>query len=308
MTFTNTKNLPLDLAVWLSYTEYDTIDLDNYISVTTLLKPLQSILLKKMNSDIGRNLDVSNMANIAIGNSIHTAIETAWRNESHRNKILRDLGAKDPVVYIEQRTLKEVEGFVLGGKFDLVMNGKLIDFKSTSVWSYIYQSNFDKYRLQLSLYRYLNPNIIENNVATIRYIFTDWSKVKAKQDSQYPQDRILSQDIILMSIEETDKWIRDRLKTIKLVMSGLMPMVKCNDEDLWKDPTVYKVYASDSSKRASKICNTLDEAVRYKHTLGSSASIKSFEGSAKACEYCDVANICEQYSLIKYKENKNDIQ
>ncbi len=45
MVITNRGDIPLGLAVWLLHDEYDYINEPNYISVTSLMKPIRHIIL-----------------------------------------------------------------------------------------------------------------------------------------------------------------------------------------------------------------------------------------------------------------------
>ena len=57
-----------------------------------------------------------------------------------------------------------------------VAEGKVQDFKSTSVYTYLNQTNKDKYILQGSIYRWLNEDTITRDTMDIHFIFTDWNK------------------------------------------------------------------------------------------------------------------------------------
>ncbi len=48
----------------------------------------------------------------------------------------------------------------------------------------------------------------------INYIFTDWSAADAKQRPEYPQARVLTQRIPLLSIDDTQAYIEAKLKQL----------------------------------------------------------------------------------------------
>src|SRR5574343_669124 len=132
-----------------------------------------------------------------MGSAIHAAIEKAWLTPKNAlkalgvpNKIadnvminpskpMLELNPNAIPVYMEQRSYKQVGKYKVSGKFDFVAEGKVQDFKSTSVYTYLNQSNKDKYILQGSIYRWLNQDIITEDVMMIHYIVTDWSKAEA---------------------------------------------------------------------------------------------------------------------------------
>ena len=54
---------------------------------------------------------------------------------------------KDQIpIYLEQRRTKEFNGWIIGGKFDMVANGLLHDNKTTSAFTYMYGTRDEEYR------------------------------------------------------------------------------------------------------------------------------------------------------------------
>ena len=81
MQVTNLNNIPLALAVWLLQDNYDYVNEENYISGTSLMKPLRQIILT------GRILfflflipDVQDNIARALGHSLHDSLERALLN------------------------------------------------------------------------------------------------------------------------------------------------------------------------------------------------------------------------------------
>lgn len=97
-------------------------------------------------------------------------------------------------VYLEQRVEKKLGPFTISGQFDLVLDGELNDYKSTGVYGFMNGSNDEKYRIQGSIYRWLNPQIITSDCMCIQYIFTDWSGLRASIEKAkgYPQSRVVT--------------------------------------------------------------------------------------------------------------------
>ena len=60
---------------------------------------------------------------------------------------------------------------IVSGKYDLVLDGQLSDYKSTSVWTYIYGSKVEDYIKQGSIYKWLSPDKITSDYININYIF-----------------------------------------------------------------------------------------------------------------------------------------
>ena len=312
---TNHTNIPLSLAVWLAHDDYDYIDDPTVISATSLLKPIRSIVLERQNMELMKMQDVSAMVPSRMGTAIHDAIEKAWTSKMKLADILSKMGYPEDVItrikinpepaeiqddsiviYMEQRATKEICGFKVTGKFDFCMEGTLEDFKSTGVYNYISGSNKEKYRQQMSIYRWLNQDKVTSDQGHIRYIFTDWSALKAIQDKKYPSSRLVDQTLDLMSLHETEEFIRDILDQVNLMMDWTQDVLpECNREELWQKPDVFKYYKDPSKKqRATKNFNTYAEAHERLLKDNSVGEIVSVPGSINRCKYCNVVGICDQ--------------
>lgn len=304
--YSNLSNIPLPLAVFLATDSYD--KQDNTISATTLLKPIRQIVLEQRLPDT--MVDVKDLVSSRMGSAIHTAIEQAWLNPS---QALKALGYSDKVidrikinptnpdkndinVFMERRSSKEALGFTITGKFDFVSEGKVQDFKSTSVYTYLNQTNTEKYQLQGSIYRWLNPDIITQDTMTIHFIFTDWNKVQSLKDKDYPNNRVLSQNIPLFDLNQTEAFVHSRLKQIKQHLNTPEPQLPlCTDKDLWRKADVFKYY-KDPNKltRSTRNFDSLSEASAYMAEQNGQGIIKQVKGQVTACRYCPAFALCTQ--------------
>lgn len=323
MKYTNKHNISLPTALWLIYSEYDHIDLPNYISVTSLMKPVRQIILNQWHKV--EEMDISSLLSSAIGSAIHSGAEKAWMYNKHtKNKLLKLLGyppgvvdkvlinptpeeksaVEDPIcIYLETRTIKEIEGFSLGGKFDIVIDGTLTDYKTTSVYKYMSEDSHEDYVLQGSLYRWLNPEIITSDVINIEFIFTDWKKSDSLKDPNYPKIKTASKTYKLMSLEETENWIVDKLRTLKKYRDTIQEKLpRCSDKELWRSKTLYKYFSNPSNTRASKVSENLQELIIYQQNQGK-GNIVTVPGSVKRCSYCSVYDHCQQ--RLEYDINKS---
>lgn len=306
--YTNNSNIALPLAVFLATDDYDYED--NIISATTLLKPIRQIVLtQRLNKDEVA-VDISNLVSSRMGTAIHTAIEKAWLNPS---KALADLGYPpklierikvnpdtvnkgDIPVYMEKRSYKQVGKYKVSGKFDFVAEGKVQDFKSTSVFTYLNQSNADKYALQGSIYRWLNPDIITQDTMTIHYVFTDWNKMESARNKDYPANRVLSQQYNLLSVEATDRYVKSVISNIdKYIDVPEAELPYCTDEDLWRKPTVWKYYKNPNKlERSTKNFESQSGALIQLVKDGSVGVVKEVKGQVVACRYCSAFSLCTQ--------------
>lgn len=302
--YTNNNKLSIPLAVWALMDNYNVDERENVISVTTLLKPVRQICLGMKFKDNLKVIDASDLISSSIGTALHDSVEKAWKNEEKTKRILSGLGYSEALydeVVLERRSEKEIDGYIISGQFDIAFRGTVCDIKSTSVWSYIYGSKDEDYRFQMSIYRWLNQDIITDDFGYIEHIFTDWSAVQAKRDSQYPQNRILTKKIELLSLEATEKYIKDKIALIKLnILKEENKIVKCSDEDLWMDKPVWKYYKNPSAQRATKVFDTENEA-NDRLAKERTGKVVEFKGGAKRCGYCNYVNICSQYIELSVK-------
>lgn len=316
---TNHGNIPMGLAVWLLHDEYDYVDDENYISVTGLMKPIKHIILPPRVPPEQRTSDVEDYVARAMGHSLHDSIEKAWlkgyarslRLLGHPKSVIdrvlinptdEELAAiKDPIpVYLEQRAIKTVmvngKEYRIGGKFDMVADGIVHDNKSTTAYTWLYGTRDDEHKLQGSLYRWLNPEKITEDYIRINYIFTDWQKMAAKQNPNYPQKRILYKDIPLMSIEETERWVIAKLtqfEKMRLLPESQLP--ECTDEELWRSAPTFKYY-SDPTKTDGKSSKNFDDMIEARKHMAEKGkgTILAVPGEVKRCAYCAAFPICKQ--------------
>lgn len=314
MIIANNKNIPFVLQVWLAADNYDYQVGDKYLSATTLLRSPRQIILERRVDTSGLVADIEDSIARTMGNAIHEGIESAWiHNLPQSLKVLgqesikdmftvnpkpeEDLTNKIPI-YIEQRTSKEIEGFTIGGKFDFVADGVLHDFKTTSVYSYIHGDRVKEYKLQGSIYKWLNQDKIKNDFIRICYIFTDWSKAEASRNPEYPQCRCLAKEYELLSVADTEQWIKNKLAVLSKYWDAPDSEIpECTDEELWLTPTQYKYYTNPDNTRATKNFDVYGDAIAFQRSKGKGVVI-TVPGAPQHCAYCSAAPICQQRKRI----------
>jgi hypothetical protein len=310
--YTNKNNVSLPLAVWLMHDDYDYDSRTNVISATSLLKPTRALVLKMQHSEVDKEVDITDLVPSRMGSAIHAIAEQAWTDRGNVSKAMSALGTSKlgeitiinpdkPVkeneipVYVEQRHETEVGDYIISGKYDLVIDGTLSDYKSTSVWTYIFDSNALKYTQQGSIYKWLAPDRITDNKIDIQFIFTDWSGSNAARDSKYPQSRVLTKSYPLWSTDQTDKFIKDKLTDIKgLLDKPQEDLPECTSEELWESQTKYKYFKNPNAQRATKVFDNMQEADQRLSDDGMVGIVKTIRGEVKACRYCEVSGICQQ--------------
>lgn len=311
--FTNQEKIPLSLAVWLIDDDYDYDDDPDVISATTLLKPIKAIVLGRQHKELEKQGDIMSLIPSRMGTALHTAIEATWLKKEKVMHFLKLLGYPDEVItkikinpeshteddipiYMEQRFKKRVGNFVISGKFDFCLNGALEDFKSTGVYNYISGSNKEKYMQQGSIYKWLAPDIITEDYMTIQYIFTDWSKLQAIKDKQYPQKRLIPQRLELMHVSQTQVFIESIVRKIEENLDRTQDeMPRCTDEELWRKPDQYKYYKDPTkTQRSTKNFDNMIDAQERLAADGYVGIVHTIPGEIVRCRYCNVVGICDQ--------------
>lgn len=177
---TNNAGINLVLAAWLVHDDYDYVTAPNYISATSLMKPLRHKILPARIPAEQRTRDVEEFIASSLGSSIHDSVEKAWqpgnfernlKKLGYPNKVIERVlinptdaeldAANDPIpVYLEQRMYRPitVDGvtFIIGGKYDGITEGIVNDTKSTSAFSWMFGGKDGDYQKQMSLYRWID--------------------------------------------------------------------------------------------------------------------------------------------------------
>lgn len=322
MNLTNYGEISLPLAVWLAADGYDFHPgQTRAISATSLLKPVRQILLREqLTEETMIQPDVSDFIASRLGHTIHDGIEKAWVH-NYASSMLK-LGYPQDIidkvrinpkqvepntipVYLEQRSSKDLVGYKISGKFDLVIDGELHDFKSTSAYSVKSTDKHEDYALQGSIYRWLNPDKITEDHMYIHFIFTDWQKALSKSSPTYPKSRLQSMRIPLMSVAEIEQWMLNKIRVLEEHADLDEPDIPfCTDVELWRSAPVWKYY-SDPNKagkpgsRATKNFDNPQDAAAHRAKAGKGVVLE-IPGQVKACGYCPAFPICTQKDLYDH--------
>lgn len=319
---TNNAGINLAVAVWLAHDDYDYQPEENYISATALLKPIRQIILGSRLDPEEHIPDVCDFIQARFGQALHAAIEISWKE--HYAASLTRLGypkrviesieinpeTPDPgkiQVYTEIRTKRTIivngKTYVIGGQLDLCIEKRLQDVKKTSVWGYMNQKGIsdEKWVLQGSIYRWLNPDKVTHDEMYIQYILLDWTKAGIKRDPNYPPHPLPYRTVPLKSVSETERWIHDRLQELAYYQDKPEEeLPECSDEDLWRSDPVYKYYSDENASpgaRSTKNFNSLSEALMHKNSKGK-GRVDVVKGKVKACLYCPAAPLCGQRARL----------
>lgn len=309
---TNKFDIPLLLAAWLMADDYDYIHDPKYISATGLMKPLRELILSpRVDTSQLEPEDLSDRISRVLGNSVHSAVENVWLNDKTRDGVLKSLGInpeqvevnpekpnpEKTQVYIEQRAFKKLLGFTVGGKFDAVIEGIVHDIKTTSAWAWVKGTRDEDFKLQGSIYRWLNPDKITEDYLRVCFVFTDWQSGLAANTPGYPDQRVKYKDIPLYSIEETENWVRNKIQQlIKYMGSDDVDIPLCTDEDVWMTEPSYR-YFTDPTKidgRATRVFAKPEDAQKHLTEKGKGIIISTAPVAKKCSNYCSAFLVCKQ--------------
>jgi len=326
MKITNDFGVDLPLAVWLLQDGYnsgaDVAPPGELISVTTLMKSTKQLILQRQVDYAQTTMDVSEQVARRMGHSIHDSIERAWTegdwqqamrtlhypqaiidrvriNPTKEQLELAEIRGEELIcIYLEKRGFKQFGGLVITGQMDFLIGNSYRDFKSTSTFAWTSTNKDADYILQGSLYRWIMPDLIKNDVMRIQFIFTDWLKYRAKVDSKYPQAKVAFREFPLMSLGETEQWVIDKIAHIKdQVGKPQDQMEPCTDKQLWRAEDTFKYYAKEETAkkkgRCTKRFDSYTDAELHRQAKGKGVVVKD-AGEVKACTYCPAFPVCEQ--------------
>ena len=320
---TNQNNIPLPMAIWLASDDYLYSKSANEISTTTLMRSPRYVIatIRKrfpelfpeecrltLSEEEIFSQDITERIPSRAGTAIHTAVDNAITQKAkialkslgYSETILKKLlinpepseVQKDSfVIMTEQRSYIELDGFVISGQYDAVVNGVVHDIKTTSTFAYTSGSMDKKYIIQGSIYRWLNPDLITGDEIVINFLFTDWNKNYVYSKENYPPTKVLGKSFKLWSVEETEMYIRDKLNQLKKYWNEPLYLIPCcTDDDLYSGNVTYKYYKSGyvEGKRSTKNFDNLNEATLYRAKNKGIGEIIIDKGKPFKCPCCDI--------------------
>jgi len=290
MNFTNKFDIPLTIATAIQNRSKKYSKGGAKYSATTLIdSPRIALLNSRHWQDIEE--DVSDRIKSWIGSIIHDALQ---KNEGSG--------------VLDGRVEMELSGIKISGDPDHYDASEMLirDYKTTSTYSWIYDSKKDSYEKQVNCYAMLYRSIgfeVEKGESVM--IFTDWNKSKflnenAKNPGSYPKP-VETLEIPIWTFDEQVKFfseIVDQLEMNDIFSDDQLP--ECTPEEKWIKETVWKVW-KDKNKIASKVRPTEKEAIEQMEILKqkypkSSFVIKENPGEPTRClHWCSVAKWCKYF-------------
>lgn len=268
MQLTNRAGLPAPLVRAIENDPYDGGESD--ISVTRLIQPPQ---MRKLMWEHGQELteDVSERIWALLGQSVHTIIERAYEGTT---------------AIVERRVYRKVAGWNVSGKFDVLEDAILSDYKITSVYA---RDGKREWEEQLNLLRAIalaESDLPEIKRLQIVAIFRDWRPKEALKED-YPDSQVAIIPVPLWPIDKAVAFLEER---VRLHQSDNPP--PCTDEERWMQPEKWALMKK-GQKRAIKLFEKKPENVE----LLDGQFWEHRPGAFRRCEnYCSVSSVCPQWN------------
>lgn len=301
------------------------------IHVTQLISPPMIDHLRRLYWD--ELVDDSSKRLFALfGQGMHAAIANDGRIE-HAKKVLGQVIndwyslhsevqlciIKDLLGYLNEHGQTGIESHLKvklkGGVWTLVgtddhydeLQAKLMDWKTTSVWSIVYGGH--NWEEQLNMYGWMRRKMgFPVKQLVVWALIRDWQKSKAKynKDPNYPKIPFYKAEFPVWSMKKCEEYIYG-----KLIEFNDSPR-PCTPSERWQVPTCYKVmkkgrksaviatvWRGGEKRSLLSVAEAVEAARTFKKPInvdGTQHYIQKFQGECKRCEdYCLVSGFCEQY-------------
>jgi len=289
MKITNKMNLPMP---FVRMAESDYKYTEKRYSITTLLKPTREILLCRRH-DHEVEQDCSEMIWALFGQAVHHILQQASDGKTE---------------FAEERLEYTLEnGYTISGIIDLYDMAKeeVVDYKTASTWKVVFNDFKDWEKQGLGYAWLLQKNGLPCKTVKFYGILKDHSKSEAKRKADYPKLPVVEVPFRFDSIEEIDKYLREKVDELikcESIPDDELPL--CSEEDRWRSPNKYAVMKK-GRKSALRLLDTQEEAEEWQKVNGGD-SIEVRPGLDKKCiDYCSCKNYCKYY-LENVKEEETE--
>ena len=151
---------------------------------------------------------------------------------------------------------------------------------------------------------------IEVSELFILAMLRDWKSSDVGR-SNYPDAPIMQMPIPLWEWQDIEDFVEERISLHgKAAYSALIgeELPLCTAEEMWERPETFAVMRSASHKRASRVLNTMEEAMEWAedptNSMDSKHVIEHRPGKRVRCQdWCEVSQFCSQHK--EYLEQNN---
>ena len=196
-------------------------------------------------------------------------------------------------VFAEEGIKATVSGTVISGRPDFYCDGNVIDYKITSVYSFLLGIK-ESWTRQCNVYGHLFRSAgFPVRSLSVHAILRDWVESKTYQDPDYPEIPFLTAPIDLWSPGDCEQYIKDQVRR-----HLDFPMDPCTDAEKWARSPAFAV-SKVGGKRALRVLDTLREANQWGEKYhaekpGVKLEIRERAGEFVRCNrYCLVRGVCD---------------
>ena len=298
------EGLSLPLVAWMMRETYTTIDDPLTYSATEMLKPIKELLLAK-HMEKNTVINLTSLLASRMGTAIHDTLEIVMNDLElvadaaellgYSPDVIESILDKSLVIETETRLEKKLGVFTISGEYDLNIDGKVQDYKTMSSYSYM-KTNPEKFLMQMSIYRWLNPEVIVDDLCTVHFIIRDFKAFQAKQPN-YPQLPMFTEDLVLLSLPEIEAYLTRKFDAIQEFSELTIAEINnnaefdCTDKQIDKQHDVFKYFANPDAAKSSK--NFTDYYLAEEHLASKGkGEIRTVEGQVSGCKFCTARSIC----------------
>ena len=251
----------------------------------------------------------------SVSDRVFSALGTGFHN-------IMENAVGDNAITEERVFLDHPSGLRVSGAIDLQIEKEdgttiLVDYKVTGVYGVILNKKNGgvkpEWEKQLNSYRYLLQRAKDIKVSEL-YILTMLRDGKSSEVGKpdYPVAPVMQIPVPLWSWQDTVEYVDERISlhreaSYSSLIGEELPL--CTSEEMWERPEKFAVMKSSTHKRASRLLNSMEEAIEWAadptNGMDSKHVIEHRQGKRVRCEdWCKVAPFCSQYK--EYVERAND--
>lgn len=243
--------------------------------------------------------DVSDLLWALWGTTTHKILEDAARS------LILTGHASDVECWFEHRSEQSVEvdgkTYTVSARCDVIEDGVLDDYKTSSVYAYKALVAGDKKEWDAQV----NINSafailagIKVRAQRIVLMMKDWRRTEARRNRDLPQKPIIAVARPMWSVEQTMGYVRERVRIhaaarAQFAATGEPP--ECTDEEIWAKPNTWAV-KKYGAQRATRVHDSEAAATAHAEEMGKGYGIEFRPGEHTRCEeYCSVSAFCSQH-------------
>ena len=214
---------------------------------------------------------------------------------------------------LAETTLRiEQDGYTITGTFDVLdmlelEDHTLTDHKTASIYS-VQDGVKSDWESQVNLYRLLlHRHGVKVDRLKIVALLDGWMPSRAATDKHYPQSRAITLEVKVWPIEETERYMAERLRLHRAAEeTGVVP--QCTGEERWLRPPSWRV-VKKGGKRATRVCSSEASARKELARLDPKLEGKyrvdfQWPETARCDKYCRVSKFCSQKAEWDKKSGK----